>query len=62
MEALNGDQATVALMVEEFKKRRDVIVDGLNSIKGLICRKPHGAFYVFPMWRCYSVRTAVVKK
>ena len=32
----------------EFKKRRDFIVDGLNSIKGFSCRKPEGAFYAFP--------------
>jgi aspartate/methionine/tyrosine aminotransferase len=35
-------------MTAEFKKRRDVFVDGLCGIKGLSCRKPQGAFYVFP--------------
>jgi aspartate/methionine/tyrosine aminotransferase len=35
-------------MRDEFKKRRDVVVDRLNRIKGFSCRKPHGAFYVFP--------------
>jgi aspartate/methionine/tyrosine aminotransferase len=35
-------------MVREFKKRRDVIVAGLNAIKGITCRLPKGAFYVFP--------------
>jgi aspartate/methionine/tyrosine aminotransferase len=35
-------------MVTEFKKRREVIVSGLNSIKGITCKKPRGAFYVFP--------------
>jgi len=35
-------------MVEECRKRREVIVSGLNSIKDLSCKKPHGAFYVFP--------------
>ncbi|MEO0084130.1 MAG: aminotransferase class I/II-fold pyridoxal phosphate-dependent enzyme, partial [candidate division WOR-3 bacterium] len=34
-------------MRQEFYKRRDVIVDGLNSIKGISCKKPKGAFYVF---------------
>ncbi|MBI3365652.1 MAG: aminotransferase class I/II-fold pyridoxal phosphate-dependent enzyme, partial [Ignavibacteriae bacterium] len=33
---------------EEFKRRRDFIVEGLNSIPGIRCHKPHGAFYVFP--------------
>ena len=35
-------------MVEEFKVRRDVIVDGLNAIPGITCLRPKGAFYVFP--------------
>ena len=35
-------------MVREFHKRRDVIVDRLNAIDGISCRKPEGAFYVFP--------------
>ena len=35
-------------MVEEFKRRRDIIVDGLNAIPGVRCHKPLGAFYVFP--------------
>ena len=35
-------------MVQEFKKRRDVFVDGLNSIRGIRCLRPHGAFYLFP--------------
>jgi len=48
IEALRGDQASVDRMRDEFKKRRDVVVDRLNKIKGFSCRKPHGAFYVFP--------------
>ena len=35
-------------MKAEFKGRRDVIVDGLNTIPGITCRKPLGAFYAFP--------------
>ncbi len=35
-------------MVQEFRKRRDVFVDGLNSIPGISCLKPLGAFYLFP--------------
>jgi aspartate/methionine/tyrosine aminotransferase len=46
--ALTGSQEPVAAMVEAFRERRDVIVDGLNSIPGVSCRKPRGAFYVFP--------------
>lgn len=48
IEALSGPQDAVLAMVEEFKKRRDIIVDGLNSIKGFSCKKPEGAFYAFP--------------
>jgi aspartate aminotransferase len=48
VEALTGPQSEVEKMVEEFRRRRDVIVDGLNRIKGFRCHKPLGAFYVFP--------------
>lgn len=48
IEALSGPQDAVTEMVEEFKKRRDVMVDGLNNIKGFSCKKPEGAFYAFP--------------
>ena len=48
LEAVRGSQEEAALMVREFHKRRDVIVDRLNSIDGITCRKPEGAFYVFP--------------
>ncbi|HEV8471214.1 MAG TPA: pyridoxal phosphate-dependent aminotransferase [Methylomirabilota bacterium] len=46
--ALQGEQAAVGRMVAEFKRRRDVIVDGLNRLPGVSCRRPRGAFYVFP--------------
>jgi aspartate/methionine/tyrosine aminotransferase len=46
--ALQGDQTPVAAMVAEFKRRRDLIVDGLNTLPGVSCRSPKGAFYVFP--------------
>jgi aspartate/methionine/tyrosine aminotransferase len=48
IEALRGPQKSVDAMRAEFKKRRDVMVAGLNKIKGFSCRVPHGAFYVFP--------------
>jgi aspartate/methionine/tyrosine aminotransferase len=48
MEALRGPQDSVRAMVEEFRARRDLIVDGLNAIDGFSCHKPRGAFYVFP--------------
>jgi len=48
IEALRGSQEVVDEMRGKFKKRRDVMVAGLNKIKGFSCRVPHGAFYVFP--------------
>jgi aspartate aminotransferase len=47
-EAIQGPQDSVEKMRIEFEKRRDYIVDRLNSIKGIRCLKPQGAFYVFP--------------
>ena len=51
VEAIVGQQDDVDRMVVEFKARRDLIVDGLNAIHGIECRKPVGAFYVFPSIR-----------
>ena len=48
MEALQGPQNEVDTMVAEFKRRRDIMVDGLNSISGVSCILPEGSFYVFP--------------
>ena len=48
LEALSGPQDDSYAMVAEFKRRRDIIVEGLNQIKGIRCRVPKGAFYVFP--------------
>jgi aspartate/methionine/tyrosine aminotransferase len=48
IEALRGSQNSVDAMRAEFQKRRDVMVAGLNKIKGFSCRLPKGAFYVFP--------------
>ena len=48
IEALRGPQDMVDTMRAEFQKRRDVMVAGLNKIKGFSCRLPKGAFYVFP--------------
>ena len=46
--ALRGDQSSVDHMRGEFRRRRKVIVEGLNAIPGFHCREPHGAFYAFP--------------
>ncbi|MFT4688121.1 MAG: pyridoxal phosphate-dependent aminotransferase [Verrucomicrobiia bacterium] len=47
LEALAGSQSPVESMRNEFRKRREFIVDGLNAIPGISCRKPRGAFYAF---------------
>jgi aspartate/methionine/tyrosine aminotransferase len=46
--ALRGDQSSVDTMVAEFRRRRDVMVEGLREIPGFQCVRPKGAFYVFP--------------
>lgn len=65
VEALRGPQASVDEMCAEFKKRRDVMVDGLNQIKGFSCLSPKGAFYVFPNikqtgWRSKKLADALL--
>jgi len=46
--ALTGSQEEPAAMVEEFRARRELVVDGLNALPGVSCRRPRGAFYAFP--------------
>ncbi|MBU88301.1 MAG: pyridoxal phosphate-dependent aminotransferase [Dehalococcoidia bacterium] len=48
IEALEGPQDSVSNMMKEFTKRREIVVDGLNSLKGIRCSIPKGAFYAFP--------------
>jgi aspartate aminotransferase len=46
--ALTGPQDAVSQMVEEYRKRRDIITEGLNSLPGVSCHLPEGTFYAFP--------------
>jgi len=46
--ALRGPQDEIERMVAEFRRRRDVIVAGLDALDGVSCVEPQGAFYVFP--------------
>ncbi len=48
VEALRGPQDAVDAMIAEFRARRDLVVDGLNSLPGVSCLRPKGAFYAFP--------------
>ena len=48
VEALNGPQDFLAERCEAFRKRRDLVVEGLNAAEGITCAVPEGAFYVYP--------------
>ncbi|MGH7777142.1 MAG: pyridoxal phosphate-dependent aminotransferase [Candidatus Dormibacterales bacterium] len=50
VEALRSPHSARAVtrMVDEFQRRRDLVVEGLNAIPGVSCRRPQGAFYAFP--------------
>src|SRR6476469_4730811 len=66
IEALRGSKKSVDKMNAEFIRRRDVMVAGLNKIKGFSCRVPHGAFYVFPNitktgWRSKKLADALLE-
>jgi len=67
IEAIKGDQSEPERFNEEFKKRRDVFVKGLNQIKGFSCRMPHGAFYTFPNiketgWQSKKLADAILEQ
>lgn len=67
VEALAGDQSSVDRMLQDFRLRRDVMVKGLNQIKGLRCQHPKGAFYIFPNiqdtgWRSDDLATALLEE
>lgn len=46
--ALNGPQDFLQGWSDDFARRRNLVVDGLNAIEGISCPKPQGAFYVYP--------------
>jgi aspartate/methionine/tyrosine aminotransferase len=48
VEAITGDQQSVRQMMDEYRARRDLLVDALNQIPGVSCHLPGGAFYAFP--------------
>jgi aspartate aminotransferase len=61
LEALQGPQEGVKAMVDRFKVRRDVLVEGLNKI-GFECKKPDGAFYAFANVSEFGNGTVVAEK
>jgi aspartate aminotransferase len=58
VEALSGPQEQVSEVVREYQQRRDVLVDGLNTIPGIKCQRPLGAFYVFPNIRSFRISSS----
>lgn len=48
IEAIMGDQAPASHMMKEYEKRSNLVVNGLNEIRGITCLQPGGTFYVFP--------------
>jgi aspartate/methionine/tyrosine aminotransferase len=47
VEAINGSQSEIDSMMATYGRRRDFLIEGLNSIPGLACTAPKGAFYAF---------------
>jgi aspartate aminotransferase len=67
IEAITGDQSSVDHMRDEFQRRRDMFVAGLNKIKGFSCRLPKGAFYAFPNikqtgWKSKALADALLEQ
>jgi aspartate aminotransferase len=67
IEAISGDQSSVDRMRDEFQRRRDVFVAGLNKIRGFSCRMPKGAFYAFPNitktgWKSKALADALLEQ
>ena len=58
IEALAGPQAQVEAVRDEYQRRRDLIVAGLNAIPGVTCQTPQGAFYVFPNVKRFGLPSA----
>ncbi|MBI4471649.1 MAG: aminotransferase class I/II-fold pyridoxal phosphate-dependent enzyme, partial [Acidobacteria bacterium] len=46
--ALETREKSIPPMLEEFRRRREIIINGLNQISGVRCQKPRGTFYAFP--------------
>ncbi|MEM4311515.1 MAG: aminotransferase class I/II-fold pyridoxal phosphate-dependent enzyme [Nitrososphaerales archaeon] len=57
IQALKGPQEHVKEMVGEYRRRRDLMVEGLNRIDGVSCLKPSGAFYAFPNVKSFRIKS-----
>lgn len=63
--ALQGPQDAVASMIAEFDVRRKLVVEGLNTLPGVSCITPKGAFYAFPNisrtgWKAKALASALL--
>jgi len=47
IEAITGNQDAVSSMIRDYARRRDILIDGLNNIPGISCKKSPGSFYAF---------------
>ncbi|MFW9967247.1 MAG: pyridoxal phosphate-dependent aminotransferase [Candidatus Thorarchaeota archaeon] len=55
--AVRGPQDSVRMMIDTFRRRRDIITKGLNAIEGIELEPPGGAFYVFPDISAYGMKS-----
>jgi len=62
IEAITADQGMVSDVIDEYQRRRDHIVDGLNAIPGIRCQKPQGAFYVFPNVKSFGLPVSEIAR
>ncbi len=66
IQALKEGEEDIKNMIQAYARRRDIIVDGLNEIPGISCKKPIGAFYAFPnikqLGTSYDVAVDFIKK
>jgi len=60
IEALTGPQDQAQAAVDEYQRRRDIIVQGLNDIRGVSCQRPQGAFYVFPNIKSFDLPSSEI--
>ena len=62
IQAVTGPQDFVEEMVADYQRRRDRIVAGLNSINGIRCQVPRGAFYVFPNVKAFHIPSRLLAR
>ena len=61
IEALNGPQDSIKIMIKEFEKRRNYMIDRINKIHGLSIIRPKGAFYIMVCIENYFGKKLIVR-